>query len=80
MHSMSNFNAEPGQHMKEVSTSKVNNKNFTLNIHISKIRKSNSELSKTHDIKKYLDPAKFSFSQQITDHIPRDTPPYLDNG
>src|SRR5574337_706130 len=79
-HPMSGIKTESGQQMKEVSTSKVNNENFTLNIHISKFKKTNTELSKNYDIKKYLDPEKFSFSPEISELIPKDTPPYLDNG
>ncbi len=69
-----------GSNIKEVSTSKVNNENFSLNIQISKLKRANSELSKNYDIKKYLDPYKFSFSSEISELIPKDTPPYLDNG
>ena len=65
--------------VKEVTTSKVNDDNFTLNIHVSKLKRA-SVLSKNYDIKKYLDPEKFSFSTELIDLIPRDTPPYLDNG
>lgn len=77
---MSNTKIEPGQQMREISTSKVNNENFTLNIHMSKFKKNNTELSKNYDIKKYLDPYKFSFSTEIAELIPKNTPPYLDNG
>ena len=77
---MNNIKIEPGQQMKEVSTSKVNNENFSLNIHISKFKKNNTELSKNYDIKKYLDPYKFSFSTEIAELIPKNTSPYLDNG
>ena len=77
---MNGRDLEPGHQMKEVSTSKVSNENFSLNIHVSKFKKSNSELSKNYDIKKYLDPYKFSFSSDISELIPRNTPPYLDNG
>lgn len=66
--------------MKEVINSKVNDENFTLNIHVSTLKKSTHALSKNYDIKKYLDPGKFSFSPEISELIPRDTLPYLDNG
>ena len=66
--------------MKEVINSKVNDENFTLNIHVTTLKKSTHALSKNYDIKKYLDPEKFSFSPEISALIPRDTPPYLDNG
>ena len=70
----------PDQRMKEIVNSKVNDENFTLNIHVSTLKKSTHALSKNYDIKKYLDPEKFSFSPEISELIPRDTPPYLDNG
>src|SRR5579864_5173447 len=70
----------PDQRMKEVVNSKINDENFTLNIHVSTLKKSTHALSKNYDIKKYLDPEKFSFSPEISELIPRDTPPYLDNG
>ncbi len=66
--------------MKEVINSKIHDENFTLNIHVSTLKKSTHALSKNYDIKKYLDPEKFSFSPEISELIPRDTPPYLDNG
>jgi nitric oxide reductase NorQ protein len=77
---VSDIKTELGHKMKEVSTSKVNNENFTLNIQMSKFKKSNSELSKNYDIKNYLDSTKFSFPPEIAKLIPRDTPLYLDNG
>src|SRR5574340_968910 len=70
----------PDQRMKEIVNSKVNDENFTLNIHISTLKKSTHALSKNYDIKKYLTPEKFSFSPEISELIPKDTPPYLDNG
>ncbi len=66
--------------MKEVVNSKINDENFTLNIHVSMLKKSTHALSKNYDIKKYLDPEKFSFSPEMSELIPRDIPPYLDNG
>ncbi len=69
-----------GQRTKEVTTSKINNDNFTLNIHVSKLKRTTHALSKSYDIKKYLTPEAFSFSPEISELIPKDTPPYLDNG
>ncbi|MGB6463976.1 MAG: AAA family ATPase [Nitrosotalea sp.] len=77
---MNDIKNELGQHMKEVSTSKVNNENFTLNIQMSKLKKNNHALSKNYDLKRYLDSSKFSFAPEIVELIPKDTPPYLDNG
>jgi len=70
----------PDQRMKEIVNSKIHDEHFTLNIHVSTLKKSTHALSKNYDIKKYLDPEKFSFTPEICALIPRDTPPYLDNG
>jgi len=74
------LNPSADQRNKEISNSKINNDNFSLNIQISKLKRNTHALSKNYDIKKYLDPTKFSFSPEITELIPKDTPPYLDNG
>ena len=77
---MSNLDNEVDNRIKEISTSKVNNDKFTLNIKISKLKRNTHVLSKNYDIKKYLDSTKFSFNPEINELIPKDTPPYLDNG
>lgn len=68
------------QRMKEVTNSKVHDNDFTLNIHVSTLKRNTHALSKNYDIKKYLSPEKFSFPPEISELIPKDTPPYLDNG
>lgn len=77
---MSNLENETDRRVKEISTSKVNNDKFSLNIKISKLKRHTHILSKNYDIKKYIDPTKFTFSQEISELIPKDTPPFLDNG
>ncbi len=49
------------QRMKEVTNSKVHDDDFTLNIHVSTLKRNTHALSKSYDIKKYLSPEKFSF-------------------
>lgn len=71
---------ESDHRIKEISTSKINDEKFTLNIQISKLKRNTHVLSKNYDIKKYLDSAKFSFNPELDELIPKDTPPYLDNG
>lgn len=71
---------EISQRIKETSASKVVNEKFNLNIKISKIKRNTHALSKNYDIKKYLDSTKFTFAPEISELIPKDTPPYLDNG
>ena len=66
--------------LKETSSSRINSDKFSLNLKISKLKRNTHILSKNYDIKKYLDSTKFSFSEQYQELIPKDTPPYLDNG
>ena len=77
---MSNLEGEVNQRIKETSASKLIGEKFNLNVKISKLKRNTHALSKNYDIKRYLDPNKFSFSPAITELIPKDTPPYLDNG
>ena len=66
--------------IKETTTSKVNNEKSSVNVTISKLKRNTHALSKNYDIKKYLDATKFTFVPEISELIPKDTPPYLDNG
>ncbi len=66
--------------IKETTTSKVNNEKLSVNVTISKLKRNTHALSKNYDIKKYLDATKFTFAPEISELIPKDTPPYLDNG
>jgi len=77
---MSNLGNDMDQRIKEISTSKVNSEKFSLNIKISQLKRDTHILSKNYDIKKYLDVTKFSFSPEISELIPKDSPPFLDNG
>ena len=58
-----------------ISSDKVN-----LSISISKIKRSTHDLDKMYDLKKYMDSADMNFSEDMQEMIPKDTPPYLDNG
>src|SRR5690348_1067929 len=75
-----NMDNSMNQRTKEVTNSKVNNDDFSLNIRVSTLKRTTHALSKNYDIKKYLTPEKFTFSSEISELIPKDTPPYLDNG
>ena len=77
---VSNLEGELNNRPKETSASKVVGERFNLNITISKLKRNTHALSKNYDIKKYLDSNKFTFAPEINELIPRDTPPYLDNG
>ena len=58
----------------------VKNNKFNLNFTISKTPKKEKKLDEHQDISKYLDKTQFSFSEDMLELIPKDTPPYLDNG
>jgi len=60
--------------------SRIRSNNVNLSISISKIRKSSHDLDKMYDLKKYMDSADMNFPEDMQDMIPKDTPPYLDNG
>ncbi len=77
---MTSIGEEVARRIEETSTSKVVNDQFNLHVKISKIKRTSHVLSKNYDIKRYLDPNKFAFAQEIAELIPHDTPPYLDNG
>ncbi len=65
---------------KETITSKVVDQKYSVNVTFSKMKRNTHALSKNYDIKKYLDPTKFTFNPEMMELIPKDTPPYLDNG
>ncbi|PIW33393.1 MAG: AAA family ATPase [Nitrosopumilales archaeon CG15_BIG_FIL_POST_REV_8_21_14_020_37_12] len=58
----------------------VKSDKFSLNFSISKTNKKSEKLDTLYDISKYLDKNVFSFSDEMKELIPKDTPPYLDNG
>jgi nitric oxide reductase NorQ protein len=59
---------------------RVKSDKFNLNFSISKTNKKIEKLDKLYDISKYLDKNEHSFSEEMKERIPKDTPPYLDNG
>ena len=66
--------------LKNFDFSKVKKNDFNLDIRISKIKDVETRLSKTYDIKKYLDSSKFTFPPDMDELIPKDTPFFVDNG
>ncbi|NIP61371.1 MAG: AAA domain-containing protein [Nitrosopumilaceae archaeon] len=58
----------------------IKNNKFNLNFKIAKSKKKSGKLDKLYDISKYLDKNQYSFSEDMEELIPKDTPPYLDNG
>lgn len=63
-----------------IGISKLDEENFSLKVTMSKMQRGEHKLLKYYDIKKYLDPKKFIFPPELQELIPKDTPPYLDNG
>ena len=71
------------QNTKLVTATKrtrISSDNVNLSISISKIKKSSHDLDKMYDLKKYMDSADMNFPEDMQEMIPKDTPPYLDNG
>ncbi len=77
---MSNPEIQNNRRLKATNSSKIVSDKFNLNIKISKLKRDTHVLSKNYDLKRYLDSTKFTFAPEITELIPKDTPPYLDNG
>ena len=69
-----------GKLITSTDHSKIRSKNMNVSMSISKIRKSKHRLSSMYDMKKYMDSADMNFPEDMQDMIPKDTPPYLDNG
>lgn len=65
---------------KDIKLSKIQTNDFSLNIKVSKIKRNDSGRLRDYNIEKYLDPTKFNFSSEMQKLIPKDTPPYIDNG
>jgi len=64
----------------KVDFTRVRKDDFSLDIKISKLKKEETRLSKSYDIKKYLNPNAFSFPQELDELIPKNTPLFVDNG
>jgi len=59
---------------------RIQESDFNLNIKMSKLKNKESRLSKTYDIKKYLNSDEFYFPEEMDELIPKKTPLFLDNG
>lgn len=67
--------------VSSVSHSKIISDTVNLSMSISRKRKGGvHKLSKMYDLKRYMDSADMNFSEDMNEMIPKDTPPYLDNG
>ena len=53
---------------------------MNLSVSISKLKKTKHKLQDMYDFKKYLNPDDMVFPPEMDEMIPKDTPPYLDNG
>jgi nitric oxide reductase NorQ protein len=68
---------------KQVSnvSSKVSTEGHSVSFSISKLKKEESNAkADMYDFKKYMTAANFSFDEKVRERIPKNTPPYLDNG
>ena len=77
---MAEIQDEVNPRIKETSSSKAVNEKFNVSVKISTLKRHTHLLSKNYDVKKYLDPTKFTFAPEVAGLVPKDTPPYLDNG
>jgi nitric oxide reductase NorQ protein len=66
--------------VKNLKTSRVDSDEFSLKINFSKNKKVDSKKLHAYDIKKYVNPDNFNFPEDMQELIPKDTPPYYDNG
>jgi nitric oxide reductase NorQ protein len=71
---------EPAKYIGSVSRSRVNSDRLNLSISISKLKNDTHKLSKMYDFKKYMNSSDMVFPPEMEEMIPKDTPPYLDNG
>jgi len=65
---------------KNVDFTRVRKDDFSINIKISKLKNKETKLSKSYDIKKYLNPNQYAFPQELDELIPKNTPLFIDNG
>ena len=66
--------------ISSTNRSKINSDKVNLSVSISKIKKNTHQLEKMYDFKKYMDSSDMNFPEDMDSMIPKDTPPYLDNG
>jgi len=71
---------EQNRLISSVDHSKINSNNVNLSVSISKLKKTKHKLQDMYDFKKYLNPDDMVFPPEMDEMIPKDTPPYLDNG
>lgn len=71
---------QENRQITSTNRSKINSDNVNLSVSISKIKKNTHELEKMYDFKKYMDSSDMNFPEDMDEMIPKDTPPYLDNG
>ena len=71
---------EQNRVISSVNHSKISSDKVNLSVSISQIKKDTHKLSKMYDFKKYMDSSDMAFPPEMDEMIPKDTPPYLDNG
>ena len=71
---------QKNEFIKGTNRSSIKSDKLNLSVSISKLKKDTHELSKMYDLKKYMDSADMNFPEDMNEMVPKDTPPYLDNG
>ena len=71
---------QKNEFIKGTNRSNIKSDKLNLSLSISRLKKDTHELSKMYDLKKYMDSADMNFPEDMNDMVPKDTPPYLDNG
>ena len=71
---------QTNRQITSTNRSRISSDKVNLSVSISKIKKNTHELSKLYDFKKYMDSSDMNFPEEMDEMIPKDTPPYLDNG
>ncbi len=66
--------------ISSINHSKINSEKINLSVSISKIKKDTHKLSKMYDFKKYMNSSDMTFPPEMNERIPKETPPYIDNG
>ncbi|PJC50705.1 MAG: AAA family ATPase [Nitrosopumilales archaeon CG_4_9_14_0_2_um_filter_34_16] len=66
--------------ISSINRTRITSDKVNLSVSVSKIKKDTHSLSKMYDFKKYMDSSDMAFPEEMHEMIPKDTPPYLDNG
>jgi len=71
---------ENNRQISSTDHTRINSDKVNLSVSISKIKKDTHKLASMYDFKKYMDSSDMIFPEEMDEMIPKETPPYLDNG